>query len=215
MRSFALAVAFLIATTAAAQPVIGGLAPSVHFGAHVNFMNANFPGPQISGATALKDVYGAGFGGGVHLDVELAMVGFRISGDYLSFSPDNDKYRSGLQGIIGTAAGQFSVEGGGISLWAGSINAKMNILPLPVVKPYLIGGVGFARLSVDDAKVVQGGVETKAYPGFSSETKTSWNIGAGVDLNVGVTLFLEVKYMWVMTDPETSTLFPVTIGITF
>jgi opacity protein-like surface antigen len=215
MRSFALAVAFLVASTAAAQPVIGALAPSVHFGAHVNFMNANFPGPQISGATALKDVYGAGFGGGVHLDVSLAMVSFRLSGDYLSFSPDNDKYRTGLEGIIGTAAGQFSVDGGGISMYAGNINAKMDILPLPIVKPYLTGGIGLARLSVDDAKVMQGGVETKAYPGFASETMTAYNVGAGVDLNVGVSLFLEVKYMWIMTDPETSTLVPVTIGITF
>ncbi len=55
----------------------------------------------------------------------------------------------------------------------------------------------------------------KAYAGFSSETKTAYNVGAGVDVSIGVTLFLEVKYMWVVTDPETSTLFPVTIGVTF
>jgi len=215
MRSFILTAAFLVATAAFAQPVVGGLAPSVNFGAHANFMNANFPGPQVNGAAALKDVYGAGFGGGVHLDVQLAMVSFRLSGDYLSFSPDNDKYRQGLEGIIGTAAGQFSVSGGGITMWSGNINAKMAILPLPIVKPYLTGGVGVARLSVDDAKVIQGGIETKAYAGFASETKTAWNFGAGVDLSVGVTLFLEVKYMWVMTDPEASTLVPVSIGVTF
>jgi opacity protein-like surface antigen len=214
MRSFALVVALLVTTAAIAQP-LGGLGPSVNFGAHVNFMNANFPGPQINGATALKDVYGAGFGGGVHIDVALAMVSFRVSGDYLSFSPDNDKYRKGLEGIIGTAAGQFSVQGGGITMWSGNLNAKMAILPLPVIKPYMTAGVGLARLSVDDAKVMQGGTETKAYGGFSSETKTAWNVGVGVDLSIGVTVFLEAKYMWVVTDPETSTLVPVTIGITF
>jgi len=205
----------MIAATAFSQPVVGGLAPSVNFGVHANFMNANFPGPQINGATALKDVYGAGFGGGIHLDVQLAMVSFRISGDYLSFSPDNDKYRQGLEGIIGTAAGQFSVDGGGITMLSGNLNAKMAILPLPIVKPYLTGGIGLARLSVDDAKVMQNGVETKAYGGFSSETCTAWNLGAGVDLSIGVTLFLEVKYMWIVTEPETSTLVPVTIGVTF
>jgi opacity protein-like surface antigen len=205
----------MIAATAFSQPVVGGLAPSVNFGVHANFMNANFPGPQINGTAALKDVYGAGFGGGLHLDVQLAMVSFRISGDYLSFSPDNDKYRQGLEGIIGTAAGQFSVDGGGITLLSGNLNAKMAILPLPIVKPYLTGGIGLARLSVDDARVMQNGVETKAYGGFSSETCTAWNLGAGVDLSVGVTLFLEVKYMWIVTEPETSTLVPVTIGVTF
>jgi len=215
MRSLALVAALMMVGTAFSQPVVGGLAPSVNFGVHANFMNANFPGPQINGATALKDVYGAGFGGGLHLDVQLAMVSFRISGDYLSFSPDNDKYRQGLEGIIGTAAGQFSVDGGGITMLSGNLNAKMAILPLPVVKPYLTGGIGLARLSVDDARVMQNGIETKAYGGFSSETCTAWNLGAGVDLSIGVTLFLEVKYMWIVTEPETSTLVPVTIGVTF
>lgn len=216
MRSFALlVVAICMATAAVAQPIVGGLAPSVNFGVHANFMNANLPGPSINGATALKDVYGAGFGGGVHLDVSFAMLSLRVSGDYLSLSPDNDKYRKGLEGIIGTAAGQFSVAGGGITMWSGNLNAKMAVLPLPVIKPYLTGGIGIASLNADDAKVMQNGVETKAYPGFASVTKTMWNVGAGVDFSIGVTLFLEVKYVWVMTDPETSNLVPVTIGVTF
>jgi opacity protein-like surface antigen len=200
-------------TAAVAQPIVGGLAPSVNFGVHANFMNANFPGPSIQGSTALKDVYGAGFGGGVHLDVQFAMLSLRVSGDYLSFSPDNDKYQKGLEGIIGTAAGQFTVAGGGITMWSGNVNAKMAILPLPIIKPYLTGGVGLASLNADEAKVMQGALATKAYPGFPSVTKTMWNIGVGVDFSIGVTLFLEVKYVWVMTDP-TSTLVPVTIGVT-
>lgn len=213
MRSFALLVALCMTTAAVAQPIVGGLAPSVNFGVHANFMNANFPGPSIQGSTALKDVYGAGFGGGVHLDVQFAMLSLRVSGDYLSFSPDNDKYQKGLEGIIGTAAGQFTVAGGGITMWSGNVNAKMAILPLPIIKPYLTGGVGLASLNADEAKVMQGALATKAYPGFPSVTKTMWNIGVGVDFSIGVTLFLEVKYVWVMTDP-TSTLVPVTIGVT-
>ena len=213
MRFFVLVALLLVTTTAFAQ--LGGLGPSVNFGAHVNFMNANFPGPKINGSTALEDVYGPGFGGGVHLDIQLAMVSFRVSGDYLSFSPDNDKYRQGLEQIIGTAAGQFSVDGGGITMWSGNLNAKMQILPLPIVKPYLTAGIGLASLSVDDAKIMQAGTEVKNIAGFSSETKTAWNVGAGVDVSIGVTLFLEVKYVWITTDPETSTLVPVTIGVTF
>jgi opacity protein-like surface antigen len=209
-RLLAVALFLTVATTAFAQ-----LLPSVGFGVHGNFMNANFPGPQINGTSALKDVYGAGFGGGVHLDIRLAVLSLRVSGDYLSFSPDNDKYRKALEGVIGTAAGQFSVDGGGITMWSGNLNAKWQLLPIPVVKPYLTGGIGFARLSVDEAKVMQGGVQTKKYDGFASETQTAWNVGAGVDLSIGITLFLEVKYMWVMTAPETSTLVPVTVGVTF
>lgn len=215
VRLLSLFVALFIVTGAVAQPIVGGFVPSVHFGVHATFMNANFPGPNINGSDALKDVYGAGFGAGAHLDIRLAMLSLRISGDYLAFSPDNDKYRQGLEAIIGTAAGQFSVSGGGITMWSGNLNAKMEILPLPIIKPYLTGGVGFAKLTIDDAKVLQNNVETKAFKGFSSETKTMWNLGAGVDLDIGVTLYLEVKYMWVLTDSKTSTLVPVTIGITF
>lgn len=216
MRSFSLlAVALCLAAAAVAQPVVGAFVPTVNFGAHVNLTNSNFPGPTINGSTALQDVYGAGFGGGLHLDIQLAMLSLRISGDYLSFSPDNDEYQKGLQNLIGSAATQFTIEGGGLTMWSGNLNAKMAILPLPVIKPYLTGGVGFASLNIADAKVMQNGVETKAYPGFPSVTKTAWNVGAGVDLSIGVTLYLEVKYVWVMTDPETSTMFPVTIGITF
>jgi len=213
MRSIALVTMLLVATIAFAQ--LPGIGPSVNFGVHANFMNANFPGPSINGSTALKDVYGPGFGGGVHLDIQLAMLSLRVSGDYLSFSPDNDKYRESLTNVIGTAAGQFSVDGGGITMWSGNVNAKMQILPLPIVKPYMTAGVGLARLSVDEAKVMQGGTQVKNIAGFSSETKTAWNVGAGVDLSIGVTLFLEVKYMWIITDPETSTLVPVTVGVTF
>ena len=169
----------------------------------------------MNGVTALKDVYGTGWGGGAHLDIHLAVVGVRLSGDYLRFSPDNDKYRESLAALIGTAASQFSVEGGGITFLSITANAKMPIFPLPVVTPYLTGGIGFARISVDEARVLQNGTPTNQFPGFPSETKTSLNAGAGVDLKIGITLFLEVRYTWVFTDPSTSTLTPVSLGITF
>ena len=215
MRAFALCSLLLVAATVQAQPVVGGLAPSVQFGIQADLTNANFPGPNINGSDALKDVYGLGFGGGIHLDVSFAMLSVRLSGDYLKFSPDNDKYQEALTKIIGTAAGQFSVTGGGISMISGNLNAKMSILPLPVVKPYLTGGIGLARLSVDDASITQNGVVTRSIPGFASDTKTMFNVGAGVDVSLGVSLYIEAKYTWVMTDPTTSTLVPVQIGITF
>ena len=191
------------------------LGPSISFGVHANFTNANFPGPAVGGSDALKDVYGSGFGGGAHLDVNTMIMSIRFSGDYLRFSPDNSKYQAALANYIGVAASQFSVDGGGITYWSLTANAKLPILPLPVISPYITGGIGFGIVSVDDAKILQNNVETKQFPGFSSESKTAFNLGAGVDLNIGITLFLEVRYTWVMTDPKTSTLVPVSIGITF
>jgi opacity protein-like surface antigen len=199
-----------VSATALAQPGI-----SVAFGVHGNLTNANFPGPDIKGTSVLRDVYGAGLGGGAHLDVRVAMLGLRLSGDYLRFSPDNDMYRNSLAALIGTAASQFSVDGGGITFLSLTANAKMAILPLPILSPYLTGGAGLARISADDARVLQNGTPTNQFPGFESETKISLNAGVGVDLNIGVTLFLEVRYTWVFTDPNTSTLVPVLLGITF
>ncbi len=205
----------LLCTLLLMATVAFGQIPSVGFGVHANITNANFPGPQINGSDALKDVYGTGFGGGAHLDVGAVGFSLRFSADYLSFSPDNDKYHAALEPYIGSAASQFTVSGGTISYWSISANGKMPVLPLPIITPYITGGIGLGIISVGDAKVLQNGAETKGIPGFSSESKTALNLGAGVDLKIGITLFLEVRYTWLLTDPKTSTLVPVSLGVTF
>jgi opacity protein-like surface antigen len=216
-RLVPVALLLLVAAFATAQPLVGGFLPTIKWGAHVNFNSASLPGPSINGRDdVLKDVYSSGFGGGLHLDIHLAMLGFHISGDYLKFSPDNDKYRDALASYIGTAAGQFSVSGGGISLWSLTFNAKMGILPIPILKPYLTAGLGWGKINVDEATITQGAIQTKQIQGFTSESKGSYNLGLGVDLDVGsVTLFIEARYMWINTDPKTSTMVPVSVGISF
>ena len=47
---------------------------------------------------------------------------------------------------------------------------------------------------------------------MKGETKTAFNVGAGVDLKIGITLFIEGKYTWIMTEGETSTYIPISIG---
>jgi len=128
MKRFALLCSLLLMTTVAFAQV-----PSVAFGVHANITNANFPGPEINGSDALKDVYGTGFGGGAHLDVGAVGFSLRFSADYLSFSPDNDKYHAALEPYIGSAASQFTVSGGTISYWSISANGKMPVLPLPII----------------------------------------------------------------------------------
>jgi len=196
-------------------PVAFAQVPSIGFGAHVNFTNANFPGPDLNGSDALKDVYGAGFGGGAHLDVNTMMLSLRFSLDVLKFSPDNDKYRAAVANYIGSAASQFTVDGGSITFWSISANAKLPVLPLPLISPYITGGIGLGILSVGDATILQNSAQVKNIPGFSSERKTALNLGAGVDLKIGITLFLEARYTWVLTDPKTSTLVPFSLGVTF
>ena len=54
------------------------------FGAHGNAASLNIPDP-------LKSVYGAGFGGGLHVDYRFGIVSVRLNGDYTSFGADVDK----------------------------------------------------------------------------------------------------------------------------
>lgn len=195
-----LLLAFVVPTPAAAQ--------SIGFGVHANGASLNVAGP-------LGDVYGKGFGGGGHLDIQLPMLSIRVSGDYIAFSPDNGKYKEKLGQLLGTAAAGFSIDGGDISILSGNANLKWGILPIPVLTPYLTGGIGLARLGVDEAKVKLNGNPIGNVAGVKAETKTAFNLGAGVDLKIGITLFLEAKYTWIMTEGETSTYIPVSLGITF
>lgn len=201
------------------RAVIGGLlllsvslafaqAPSVNFGVQGNFGSINVAEP-------MKSVYGPGFGGGAHLDINFAMLALRVSGDYITFAPDNDKYRQVLSGLTGTAAQSFAIEGGRINIFSGTVNLKSTFLPLPIITPYITGGVGLANISVDDAKITFNGAPQGSIAGVKGQTKTALNLGAGVDLKVGITLYIEAKYTWIFTEGETSTYIPISIGITF
>ena len=191
------------------------LGPGVGFGVHGNFSNSNFPGPAITGATQLKDSYGIGYGGGVHMDVHLTVFSFRVSGDYLHFSIDQEKFRDAFRPTFGNAVSQLSIDGGGLGIYTVSVNGKMGILPLPVVSPYITGGIGLAWLSRDEIKTSIAGAPGTTIPSGTQNSKTTASVGVGVDFKLGVSLYIEAKYAWISTDVENSTYFPVTVGVTF
>jgi len=205
MKYCILGCALLIAVTATAQ--VPGV--SAAFGVHANLANLNVEG-------ALKEVYGMGYGGGAHLDVRFAMLSLRLSGDYTTFSPDNDKYQAFIRSLPGFATATITVDGGRINIFSGNVNLKLPFLPLPIVNPYLTGGIGLVNIGADEAKVTVNGAAAGSIPEVKGETKTAANVGVGVDLNLGaLTLFAEGKYTWIFTEGETSTYIPFSIGITF
>jgi opacity protein-like surface antigen len=182
--------------------------PSIGWGLQGNWANINVAEPMNS-------VYGTGYGGGAHLDVHFAMLALRVSADYITFAPDNDKYRSVLSKLAGTAATNFAIEGGRINIFSGNLNLKSTFLPLPILTPYITGGIGLANMGVDDAKVTYNGAPQGNITGVKGQTKTSFNLGAGADLKLGITLFIEAKYTWILTEGETSTYIPISVGVTF
>jgi opacity protein-like surface antigen len=191
-------------------PMIG---PTVVFGIHANVGFVNLPGPSVNSATPLEDVYGIGYGGGVHLDIEFAMLSVRVAGDYITFSPDDENYRNALAGLEGSTASDFSIDGGRVDILHASVNGKLSPIPLPIVSPYLVGGIGLARISADAAEVKFQGTPAANYPGFESETGTAASLGVGLDLDFFVSTFIEAKYVWIFLKGENSGYLPITLGI--
>ena len=215
MRHFlALASLFCVVAVSAAAP-LGPAIPKVGFGVHGNFTLGSLPGPAIVGSESLKDAYGPGWGGGVHLDLGLAGLSLRLSGDYLKYSLDEGRFRDSYAGVFGGAVDQISVQGGGLGITSASANAKVAVMPLPVVRPYVTGGVGLAWLSMDETRTSIAGEPGRTFPATTQSGKKSFNVGAGADLDVGIKLFVEARYVWILTEGQRSTYVPVALGVTF
>lgn len=192
------------------------LGPGFAFGVHANFTTSNFPGPSVSGTNQqVSSAYGAGWGGGVHVDANLMVFSFRLSGDYLHYSIDENKFRDGFRPFFANAVNQMSIDGGGLGIVTLAVNGKMPVLPLPVITPYLTGGVGLAWVSRDQVTTSITGFTGATIPSSSQAGKTLVDVGAGVDIKIGIALFVEAKYAWIFTDGSNSTYVPVTIGVTF
>jgi opacity protein-like surface antigen len=200
-------------------------AQTIGFGVHGNMINSNINAKlkQIAGVTpstgqlevALDQVYGLGFGGGVHFDIGLSVLSIRISGDYITLSPDKDKFKTYVQQVVPLPV-QF-VSGGKVDMISGNANAKLVILPLPVFKPYITGGAGLANVKATDVTLSLGSLTLAPITILKNQTVGTFNAGAGVDLVFGkIAVFGEIKVNWLMIEEGTSTMVPIiTAGITF
>lgn len=218
MRRYLLFLALLISTAASAQ--------SVRFGLHGNMINSDINATiqRISGIptttsqvqVALNEIYGLGLGGGVHVDLEISVLSIRVSGDYITLSPDKDKFKNYVQVVVPGLPVQF-VDGGKVDMFSGNANAKLTVLPLPVFKPYITGGAGLAHVKADDVTLTVGSTKLPPITILKTQTVGTFNAGAGADIALsGLTIFLELKANWILLDEGTSTFVPiVTAGLTF
>jgi opacity protein-like surface antigen len=182
---------------------------SLGWGVHGNYA-------QLDVGGTISSVYGNGWGGGAHLDVNLMMISLRFSGDYVTFSPDQDKYRNELAQLLGNAATGYTIDGGSVNILSVNANLKWSLLPIPVVSPYLTGGIGLAQLNTGDLTVKYNGSSVGGFPKVEGQSKTAFNVGAGVDLKLGgVALFAEAKYTWILTEGNSTKYIPISVGITF
>jgi len=215
MNRIMLAGALLFALTLV-SPHAFALGPGFAFGVHANFTSSSFPGPSVSGVNQqINSAYGVGWGGGVHVDANLMVFSLRLTGDYIHYAIDESKFRDSFRPLFGAAVDQMSISGGGLGIIALAVNGKMPLLPLPVITPYLTGGIGLAWVNRDEVTTSITGFTGNRFPSSSQGGKTTVDLGLGVDVKIGIALFVEVKYGWIFTDVATSTYVPVSIGVTF
>lgn len=202
-KALLLVVLLLVSSNVFAAGLIG-------FGLQATGATLNVPGP-------FKPAYGFGYGGGAHLDINLPVLfSIRVAADYTTYSPDNTKYAGALPAFYpGTVVSGFSIDGGRINIFSVSANGKLSLLPTPIISPYITAGAGIASISSSDLTVKYQGqnLGTATVPG--AETKASVNFGAGIDLTIVVTLYIEAKYTIIFTEGESSSFVPVSLGITF
>jgi opacity protein-like surface antigen len=217
MKHVLLLCAVLVAFTGSAR------AQGVGFGVQGDFVNfnlgvasANVQIPQVGTldvSSLVTSIYGLGYGGGIHFDLNLGLLAFRLSGDYIMLSPDKQKYQS----LLGPLGSQVTIDGGRIDIYSGNLNLKINILPLPVIHVYVTGGAGFVDIKMNDATLSLGAFKLATVKAFDTQTKPTLNAGAGVDLKLGpIALFAELKVNFIMTTGKTSSEVPLaTVGLTF
>ncbi len=218
MRYVTLCCVVLFAFSASAQ--------DLHFGVHGNLVNFQIPEyiksiaglPQGNPETiALEEIYGMGYGGGAHLTIGLGLAQFRLSGDYSTISPDNEKFQQYLGQYIGGSASQFTVSGGKITIIGGELNMKFTFLPLPVIKLYLTGGAGASNVKAETTTITFNGAPLAPIELIEQQTIFTLNGGLGADIVLGGSfLYGEVRVSAFFIDPQTSTYLPIgTVGITF
>ena len=99
---------------------------------------------------------------------------------------------------------------GDVNLIGGGIDGTMNITAIPVVKPYVIGGIGWYRQSVSqDVSGVAGEVGDID----TENTDVGYNIGVGLKVPLAfLSIFAEGRYYSVQSSTKQNFV-PITIGV--
>ncbi|MDQ6828538.1 MAG: porin family protein [Gemmatimonadota bacterium] len=193
-RAIVVVAALVCATTAQAQ----GSGSGVTIGAG-------------GGATFATGTTGDGLNTGwngmafVGFNVPMIPVGLRVDGLYT---------HNGFKGCTGSCSGDAHTFGGNLNAMFGFPMEGTGF------SPYITGGVGIANVSasVNNTTLLgsrQGSIAAAAGDN-GSETKFAWNVGAGVNFQLmSLALFVEARYLSILTDGGSTNLIPITLGVSF
>lgn len=155
--------------------------------------------------TGLNIGGGIGYPASKNLDI-IAMF------NYSSFSFNGEKFINDA----GYGGYGFEIDGGTASFLTLNVDLKVALASGDAsVRPFIVGGACLFKMSIKDATVrLQGQSETVA---GDDETKLGISIGAGFDvmLNQQMSLYLAARYAVGFTEDESTTYFPLNIGLMF
>ena len=157
-------------------------------------------------ADASGDGFKAGWQGLALVDVQprKSPVGFRVDFTYGENS-SNDKFNADLSALLGAPSSAKVKLAGGTADVTYHFKASSGGLA-----GYLLGGLGVYNVKL---AVTSGGVTAD-----SSETKFTWNVGAGLSIAVGsAAVFFESRYVDVAKsfDAAKTSFIPITAGVRF
>jgi len=139
-----------------------------------------------------KDVFDTRWHGGALLVLNFPVlpVGIRADGSYHRLDASGDSGGSG-----------------DVEILAGTANVVVGFRAL-LVKPYVVGGVGYYRLDFSNESF------PSAFSG--TENETGWNAGAGVSISLRkIDLFVEARYHSVDTEGDRFEFVPISVGLVF
>lgn len=162
--------------------------------------------------STFKEIYKTGLHGSIGVGFKLA-PNFQAIGkiEYHQFKLDGDGFADAT-GITGVTDGtnrmlMFGVDG------------RFSLgLPAAPIKPFILGGIGIARLSQTEYSGTNT-LATSTLNSFlpASQSKVYFNIGGGADLASGpaFSLFAQIRYVSIATSDGSSAFIPISLGIKF
>ena len=176
--AFAALFLFLVAAGASGQG-----APGLHWGL---FGGGTFPQGDA------EDAFDTGWHGGGLLvfNIPVIPLGLRLDAAYHKLDPLDSVLSPGDAEVLAATA---------------NLTVGFRLL---VLKPYVVGGVGYYRLDFSDESF------PSAFSGTDNET--GWNAGAGVSISLRkIDIFVEARYHSVSTEGESFKFVPVSVGLAF
>ena len=164
----------------------------------------SIPNSPDSFSDSFKNGYHGMLGVGMSVSPMLELVG---KVEYHTFAFDFD------------AADMADYTGGTNKLWMYGADVKLSpSLPALPIKPYALGGVGFASIQQSDFEGPTSltlSVLNEYIP--ESQTEFYWNLGLGANLmsSPAFSLFAQARYVNIATEGESSSFIPITLGLKF